>query len=245
MRSAAQEYELPAALTAWFARLDDDGRAALSRLAWYQHVVDELHEWQRRPTIEDDPSAQRNEKPMHFVVGRMSPFYIERFITPDQQRSMFAVYYGPYTTNGSVELGPGQGGAQAALVMLTTLEPEAVMNLAQADLSMCVMPAVRLPLRNDCGGSTAEATKAGCNSISPCPYACASRTDPWRISRRGVVAFHRGTQNNGEGTAHTWQSWRSLARIGGSAYVILRETPSSEGTNAIGSKTSRTQQSKL
>ena len=72
---------------------------------------DEPHGWEALSATR----PHRVAAPLHYVIGRMSPFYIERFISRDRQRMLFAVYYGAYTTNGAHELGVGQGGAQAAL----------------------------------------------------------------------------------------------------------------------------------
>jgi hypothetical protein len=106
---SAKANELPPAVAAWFERLDADGRAALAREAWWRNLRDEPAGW------EPLGKPHRQHAPMHYVLGRSSHFYIERYVSRDRQRVCYAVYFGPYTSNGYDAITTGQGGAQATI----------------------------------------------------------------------------------------------------------------------------------
>lgn len=135
--------EQVATQTEWSTQLDTAGRTALSETEWFQRIGSEPHGWQPIGSI------HRETHPMHFVMGRMSPFYIEKLVSRDRRRTLFAVYYGPYTTNGSVELGVGQGGAQAALFDCICAICAATVNDNRNDriVTTSIQVQMRLPVR--------------------------------------------------------------------------------------------------
>ena len=96
-------------------------------LSWLQSYFVFHHDW--GPTIDQDffrawlPALRyvhRHSAPMHFVIGRQSPFYIERCFRNDRKRAVWAVYFGPFCSNGDYQVGVGNGGAIAALLDLMT-----------------------------------------------------------------------------------------------------------------------------
>lgn len=77
-----------------------------------------------RPLHAKHPEAlgyvHREVAPLHFVMGRLSPFYIERAFRRDGARAVWAVYFGRYTSTGDVQMGMGSGGAIASVLDLLT-----------------------------------------------------------------------------------------------------------------------------
>lgn len=101
-----------------FERLDADGKAALAECDWWQQLKND-------PSWESDPEYDhRQANKMHYVQGRMSPYYIEAMqeVVPESEkktkaanRKVWAVWFGPYTSNGGPKVGVAQGGAQASV----------------------------------------------------------------------------------------------------------------------------------
>eukprot|EP00931_Biecheleriopsis_adriatica_P043694 TRINITY_DN24969_c0_g1_i1.p1 TRINITY_DN24969_c0_g1~~TRINITY_DN24969_c0_g1_i1.p1 ORF type:complete len:207 (+),score=32.43 TRINITY_DN24969_c0_g1_i1:33-653(+) len=114
--------ELPAAVTEWFKRLDADGAAAMEDATWWQTMRKDTDSWTSSENctvsgIIGMGGPHRSASPAHFVGGSMSPFYIQSLLSTEKEttRVVWAVYFGPYTSNGSVEIGTGQGGAQSSI----------------------------------------------------------------------------------------------------------------------------------
>lgn len=113
-----EDWDIPAEVKHYFARLDADGKAAVAACEWWQQLKDD-------PNWEPDPEYDhRQANKMHFVQGRMSPYYIEAMqeVVPDEKRKfraanrkVWAVWFGPYTSNGGSKVGVAQGGAQASI----------------------------------------------------------------------------------------------------------------------------------
>lgn len=59
---------------------------------------------------QDEEFVHRESLPLHYVVGRMSPFFIERLLKNDNSRAIWAIYFGPYTSNarGATRTGVAQ-----------------------------------------------------------------------------------------------------------------------------------------
>ena len=86
----------------------------------------------------------RESDPLHFVMGRTSMFYIERAFKSDASRGVWAVYFGPYCSNGSDKMGVGQGGAIASVFDLITAQLGSMH--AQARTPVC--PCTSIPMIN-------------------------------------------------------------------------------------------------
>ena len=114
-KKTADDFPLPPAMAQWFADLDADGKKALDACQWWQEQKAEpgwVKNWPSNArNLEKNDSIHRETAPLHFVMGRMSPFYIERVYQPDCTRAIWAVYFGPYCSNGGDTMGVGQGGA--------------------------------------------------------------------------------------------------------------------------------------
>ena len=114
----ANDWALPEEVAAHYARLDADGKAALAKADWWKEL-------QNDPEWEPDPNYDhRKVNPMHYVQGCMSPFYIEAMqeVVPDgdkegkaANRKVWAVWFGPYNSNGGFKVGVAQGGAQSSV----------------------------------------------------------------------------------------------------------------------------------
>jgi len=114
----ANDWALPEEVAAHYARLDADGKAALAKADWWKEL-------QNDPDWEPDPNYDhRKVNPMHYVQGCMSPFYIEAMqeVVPDgdkegkaANRKVWAVWFGPYNSNGGFKVGVAQGGAQSSV----------------------------------------------------------------------------------------------------------------------------------
>jgi len=129
------KYKPPAAVTAYYAELDRDGARACLETAWWQALRASaiappppsaaapagkqwLLSWPSSSGNSYDPHTphvHRQTTPLHFALGRLSPFYIERMRRADAKRAVWAVYFGPATSNGSYGMGVGQGGAIATV----------------------------------------------------------------------------------------------------------------------------------
>lgn len=71
LAAAADEWQLPPAVAAYFAEIDAAGRAAAGAASfWAEAKADP--QWEPDPSVDHRASA-----PMHFVQGRSSPWYIE------------------------------------------------------------------------------------------------------------------------------------------------------------------------
>jgi hypothetical protein len=108
------EFELDPATRAWFAAVDLVGAEAVHAQDWWQQCK-HAPGW-----VTNSTTAWREEMPMHFVTGRMAPWYMESVQSPDRKRGIWAVYVGPYTSNGARRVGTGQGGAVSSLFDLAT-----------------------------------------------------------------------------------------------------------------------------
>lgn len=126
----ADAFQLPQEMVDWYRTLDLAGAQAASEAQWWQDFLrdhcDGTRAWTRNwPLHGKYPElhqlyVHRDSAPMHFVIGRQSPFYIERCFRNDRTRAVWAVYFGPYCSNGDHQLGVGNGGAIAALLDLMT-----------------------------------------------------------------------------------------------------------------------------
>ena len=65
------------------------------------------------------PCSQVSD-PLHYVTGGLSPFYVERMFSRDRRQAAWAVYFSPYTSNGSRRIGVGQGGAISSIFDVMT-----------------------------------------------------------------------------------------------------------------------------
>ena len=108
----AQDWELPPEVTHHFARLDTDGKAALAACDWWQQLKNDPSNWEPDPDYD-----HRQANKMHFVQGLMSPYYIEAMqeVVPEGEkktraasRKVWAVWFGPYTSNGGQKVGVAQ-----------------------------------------------------------------------------------------------------------------------------------------
>merc|ERR1711908_170176 len=66
--------------------------------------------------------VHRTSAPLHFVMGQLAPYTIERMYKRDGSRGIWAVYLGPYCSNGDVKMGVGQGGVISSLFDLITAQ---------------------------------------------------------------------------------------------------------------------------
>ena len=96
--------DLPDGVVEYFQRLDEEGKRALGKESFW---VDRA-----KGGWVDSKLLHRYTTPVHYVVGRLSPFYTGICRSKDRQRAMMGVWFGPYTSNGG---GTGQGGAQGAI----------------------------------------------------------------------------------------------------------------------------------
>ena len=125
----ADAFQLPKDMVEWYQELDSAGAKAAGEAKWWQDFLKDHCDtgaWTRNwPIHAKHPEltqlfVHRHSAPMHFVIGRQSPFYIERCFQNDRKRAVWAVYFGAYCTNGDHSLGVGNGGAIAALLDLMT-----------------------------------------------------------------------------------------------------------------------------
>lgn len=128
--NGADAFQLPEEMMEWYRSLDSAGAHAASEAKWWQDFLkdqcDGAGGWTRNwPIHAKHPElnhlyVHRHSAPMHFVIGRQSPFYIERCFRNDRKRAVWAVYFGPFCSNGDYQVGVGNGGAIAALLDLMT-----------------------------------------------------------------------------------------------------------------------------
>jgi hypothetical protein len=122
----AADFPLPPEMVQWFAELDAAGKDVLDSCSWWQTLKREPGWVQNWPSnaknMASNDSEHRKTAPLHFVMGRMSPFYIERVYSPDCKRAVWACYFGPYTSNGGDTMGVGQGGAVSSVFDLITAQ---------------------------------------------------------------------------------------------------------------------------
>eukprot|EP00435_Cladocopium_sp_Y103_P023991 s2168_g5.t2 len=128
--NGADVFQLPEEMVDWYRSLDSAGARAASEAKWWQDFLkdqcDGAGGWTRNwPIHAKHPElnhlyVHRHSAPMHFVIGRQSPFYIERCFRNDRKRAVWAVYFGPFCSNGDYQVGVGNGGAIAALLDLMT-----------------------------------------------------------------------------------------------------------------------------
>ena len=124
----ADAFQLPTAMIEWYNALDQAGAKACVEATWWQDFLKHHcgNGWTRNwPLHGKHPESHeffvhRESAPLHFVIGRQSPYYIERCFRNDRLRCVWAVYLGPYCSNGDDQLGVGNGGAIAALLDLMT-----------------------------------------------------------------------------------------------------------------------------
>ena len=97
-------FELGPEIRAWFAAIDRVGSEACAGENWWQQCKQEPG-W-----VVAETAAWREEMPVHFVTGRMAPWYMEGPAqSPDRKRAVWAIYVGPFTSNGGRHVGTGQG----------------------------------------------------------------------------------------------------------------------------------------
>lgn len=120
------DYRPPAAVAEYFAELDAEGKQAIEKAAWWRELLaqeDLVHNWpSHAKRLEQNDHQHRESAPLHFVMGRLAPYYIERCYKRDCSRAVWAVYLGPYCSNGDTTMGVGQGGAISSLFDLITAQ---------------------------------------------------------------------------------------------------------------------------
>mmetsp|Transcript_40933 Transcript_40933/g.131640 ORF Transcript_40933/g.131640 Transcript_40933/m.131640 type:complete len:225 (+) Transcript_40933:95-769(+) len=129
-KSGAESFRPPPEVEAYFAELDRIGRAAAVTTDWWQRLLREdcrqgggwVRDWPvhaKHPEVTEG-YVHRDIAPLHYVMGRLSPMYIERAFSKDFKRATWAVYFGPYCSNGDQQIGVGNGGAISAVLDLVT-----------------------------------------------------------------------------------------------------------------------------
>jgi len=129
-KSGAESFRPPPEVEAYFAELDRVGRAAAVTTDWWQRLLREdcrqgggwVRDWPvhaKHPEVTEG-YVHRDIAPLHYVMGRLSPMYIERAFSKDFKRATWAVYFGPYCSNGDQQIGVGNGGAISAVLDLVT-----------------------------------------------------------------------------------------------------------------------------
>jgi hypothetical protein len=105
-------FDVPAAVSEYLAlRVDDAGRRAMAEAGWWQRLRADAG-W----CVDERLDPHRGSWPFHFILGRMSPWYIEALQPAAREkgsraeakaedrghvRQCWAVFFGPYTSNGS------------------------------------------------------------------------------------------------------------------------------------------------
>jgi len=111
----SDEFPEDPVVKAWYDAIDEVGIDRLSREEWWYKVINDP---QNLPVMK----THRKRFPVHYVVGRHSPWYHEKVISKDKRRSTYAIYVGPFTSNGANKIGTMQGGAQSSLFDFATGE---------------------------------------------------------------------------------------------------------------------------
>mmetsp|Transcript_64460 Transcript_64460/g.135244 ORF Transcript_64460/g.135244 Transcript_64460/m.135244 type:complete len:231 (+) Transcript_64460:145-837(+) len=129
-KKGAEVFRPPPEVEAYFKAIDEDGKKLAESSDWWQSFLKEncgeAGEWVRGwPVHAKYPEVtegycHREIAPMHFVMGRLSPLYIERSFSKDRKRAAWGVYFGPFCSNGDMQMGVGMGGAISAVLDLMT-----------------------------------------------------------------------------------------------------------------------------
>ena len=116
----------------YVAAMDDSHRAAIAASGWWTELKRSRTASSGTPGDEwvtsgiwgaDDNlssgqlAGSRVRFPTHYVMGLLSPFYMEGMVSGDGQRCTWAVSFSPFAENA---VGHGQGGAIAAIFDLAT-----------------------------------------------------------------------------------------------------------------------------
>ena len=102
-------FALPPIMASYYDAIDVVGKELISQEKWWVELKSQTAVWTH---INE---THRHMLPMHFVVGRLSPYYTEHVRSKDATKAVWAVFMSPYTSNGGEGVGSGQGGAISSL----------------------------------------------------------------------------------------------------------------------------------
>ncbi len=141
LKGSIQQYLPPKEVRKYFHEIDTEGKEILANTDWWQDLRMKAEtgaggwvwNWpSHAKKLDANDHVHRESSPLHYVMGELAPFYIERMWNNDRTRGIWAVWLGPFCSNGSTTMGVGQGGAISAIFDLFTAQLGSIFAQARA-----------------------------------------------------------------------------------------------------------------
>ena len=100
IKEFAYENELPLSddARAWYDAIDHVGSNLINNCKWWKEA-------KAQDGWSYTGNTMRTQMPIHYVTGKRAPWYMEYVSSPDQKESIWAIYMGPFTSNGARRIG--------------------------------------------------------------------------------------------------------------------------------------------